>query len=341
MIGRLAPAPASLFGWPHQQAPEGPAFTRASRKKNTLGKGLVSLLLAAWLLGGSSQACGQGGPVVAMDDITFWVGSGSNRSALVIDWSDQSTTDPALAWGYRWDDNATGADMLTALAAVDRRLFAKLNQPTGNSSLLYGLGYDASGDGQFALDDGTWFDADGIAVSSSADGAHSIDPEDYYAEGWLTGLWHYGVNNSKLDSSNPYQDGAWISSPAGMAWRMLTDGSWDSWTFTQTFDFTAFAENPQAADEPVSSGDFNLDNDVDGTDFLAWQRGFGSDSNAALAQGDANGDGLVDGEDLNQWQMNFGSMANTTADAQTVPEPATVKLFIFILFQYFQKGKVS
>lgn len=54
------------------------------------------------------------------------------------------------------------------------------------------------------------------------------------------------------------------------------------------------------------SADFDGDGNVDGRDFLAWQRGFGS-SDASPAQGDANGDGHVDGSDLTVWQAQYAS----------------------------------
>jgi|GEM_PF-622733 len=45
---------------------------------------------------------------------------------------------------------------------------------------------------------------------------------------------------------------------------------------------------------PDSSGDFDQDDDTDGADFLAWQRGFGINSGATRADGDSDGDGDVD-----------------------------------------------
>ncbi len=291
----------------------------------------VPLLLVAWLLCGSNQAFCQGGPAMEMDDIDYWVGVGNNRSALVVDWTDNSAADPALVWGYRWDGNATGAEMITAIVTADRRLFARVNPPAGSSTVLYGLGYDATGDQQFALDDGTEFDAAGFAVTGPADLAVSVDSEDFYAEGWFTGLWHYGVSDPELSSSNPYAGGTWISAPSGVASRLLIDGSWDSWTYTPTFDFEAFAENPHAAQRPITPGDFEPDRDVDGADLLIWQRGFGIRSGATLEQGDANGDGMVDEDDLNLWQASFSLLASTTVPFWAVPVPSTSKLAIFLL----------
>lgn len=54
------------------------------------------------------------------------------------------------------------------------------------------------------------------------------------------------------------------------------------------------------------AGDFDADSDVDGTDFLAWQRGNGVQDNAVRADGDADGDGDVQTDDLNDWQGTYG-----------------------------------
>jgi uncharacterized sulfatase len=75
----------------------------------------------------------------------------------------------------------------------------------------------------------------------------------------------------------------------------------------------------------VVDADFDEDGDVDGADFLAWQRNVGKTSGAVLEDGDANGDGAVDDVDLEAWTGQFGVPTNVTATAHqgTVPEPAT------------------
>src|SRR4029078_4101914 len=134
---------------------------------------LVSFCAFSWL----SSACASG---FSFDDIKYWVGSGSNRAARAIDWSDGSSQPPALVWGFRWDGAATGAKMLSAIVADDPWLFAKVGGTPPNPSAVYGLGYDANHDGAFAIDDGTSFDSSGIAYSPPADLAVSADPADYY-----------------------------------------------------------------------------------------------------------------------------------------------------------------
>jgi hypothetical protein len=75
---------------------------------------------------------------------------------------------------------------------------------------------------------------------------------------------------------------------------------------------------------PEDSADFDDDGDVDGRDFLTWQRGFGiSDGTALLADGDANDDGNVNGADLGIWQNQYGEPGHLTAGVAAIPEPST------------------
>ena len=70
------------------------------------------------------------------------------------------------------------------------------------------------------------------------------------------------------------------------------------------------------------SADFDLDDDVDGKDFLRWQGGFGTMGGASKGQGDANDDGNVDADDLAFWQTQYGNPPPLSA-VHNVPEPAT------------------
>ena len=79
----------------------------------------------------------------SFDDIQFWVGSGSKRAALVIEWHDGNRPD-AMVWGYRWDGEATGHDMIVAIAQADPRLVL-LTQYTGwMGYTIDGIGYGES-----------------------------------------------------------------------------------------------------------------------------------------------------------------------------------------------------
>jgi len=70
------------------------------------------------------------------------------------------------------------------------------------------------------------------------------------------------------------------------------------------------------------NADFNQDGNVDGGDFLAWQRGVGTGT--TLSEGDANNSGTVDAADLAIWQTQFGLAPLSGLVA--VPEPSAAIL---------------
>jgi hypothetical protein len=292
------------------------------------GSGELLWIAIAIVIAGSSADAVHALPFT-YDDIKFWVGTGANRAALVIDWVESAADPPALVWGYRWDGAAKGQDMLTAIVAADPRLFAKLGGSPASPNAVYGLGYDSDNDGEFGINDGTVFDAAGIALSAPADLAQPTDPGDYYAEGWFTGFWHYGVENPA--GLNPYLGGGWSDTRVGMAERDLVDGAWDSWVFSPTFDFAAFAENPVAATPPYPPGDFNFDGHVNADDFVVWRAAFGSTTDLAA---DANGNGAVDAADYVVWRKNLSAKSTTVPSAarMPIPEPSTILISLFSLF---------
>ena len=88
-------------------------------------------------------------------------------------------------------------------------------------------------------------------------------------------------------------------------------------------DGTFSLEELAAAD----TGDFDDDGDVDGGDFLAWQRNFGiSDGTAARMDGDADGDGNVTATDFAVWRNQFGE--TPVAASAAVPEPTSLVAFL-------------
>ncbi|MBZ0172743.1 MAG: hypothetical protein K8E66_10215 [Phycisphaerales bacterium] len=182
-------------------------------------------------IGLAAFVCGLGVSVghaaFTFDDIEFWVGEGTHEAALVIDWNGGSEP-MGLAWGYRFDGDATGADMLLAVIAADTNLFGRFAS-FGFGDVLIGLGYDLDGDG-FSINDGTAFGADGTSFAGPSDGATADDPDDHYAEGWDTGFWSYW-----LGDGNPFEGGAWASSQIGFGDRSLATGDWDGYRFAPGF----------------------------------------------------------------------------------------------------------
>lgn len=115
----------------------------------------------------------------------------------------------------------------------------------------------------------------------------------------------------------------------------------DRGSYTRVSQFIAWINDTIAANSPViSDADFDQDGDVDGADFLKWQRGFGLGT--TLAEGDANGDNLVDGDDLTVWRNQFGR-PSLSAFA-TVPEPATGSLLLGVVsigLSCWRRGRTS
>jgi hypothetical protein len=75
------------------------------------------------------------------------------------------------------------------------------------------------------------------------------------------------------------------------------------------------------------AGDYDGDGDVDGADFLRWQRSEGSTTGSPA---DGSGNGKVDAADLAIWKAAFGSHAISGA-ATLAPEPSTICLSLLLL----------
>jgi hypothetical protein len=187
------------------------------------------------------------GAVDDFSDITYWVGSGANQAALVIDWDGDDSTNHSLVWGYRWDGTKTSEDMFRAVVLADPRLFAKISGPSSFGIGIFGIGYDLDGDDVFGTSDGTMFPAGGLVVADPDDTAVATDPGDLYREGFFSGFWNFG-----LSVGNPYAGGSWASAPTGVSGETLADGDWNSLAFTVTFA-DVFASNPQSSAVPEAS----------------------------------------------------------------------------------------
>jgi MYXO-CTERM domain-containing protein len=70
---------------------------------------------------------------------------------------------------------------------------------------------------------------------------------------------------------------------------------------------------------PVEDADFDGDGDVDGADFLTFQRGLGAVGTGTPQTGDADGDTNIDADDLAILREQFGAPAGVSA----VPEPSS------------------
>lgn len=204
----------------------------------------------------------------SFDDIKFWVGSGSKKAALVIEWHDGRSPD-AMVWGYRWDGEACGHDMIVAIAEADPKLLL-LTQYTGPLGYtIDGIGYGANLDIRYDLDGAKnesrnafkfeppitnpLLGQTGFPENPSSDVAmaiqqgvrtgviyHPINAQkygypSYDYDYWTCGNgvhwnagWYYGYWSYFVRSS---QTSDFSYSGLGATSRMLTDGCWDGWSW--------------------------------------------------------------------------------------------------------------
>jgi hypothetical protein len=84
------------------------------------------------------------------------------------------------------------------------------------------------------------------------------------------------------------------------------------------------------------AGDFNLDGQVDGLDYVVWRKNLGR-TGANFLQGDATFDGTIGTDDLQVWRANFGFVrqplgsAGSGVSLAAVPEPAAIWIALIAL----------
>jgi len=192
------------------------------------------------------------GVIDSFNDIQTWAGDGAsatNRAALVMQWNINATS-YSYAWGFGWNSGApTGQDMLNAIDLADTRLIIDYHPTYG---ALFGIFYDADGNGSShiagtpGIANPDWTQppfADDVAGTTT-------DPSDLYQSGWVNGFWGY----SNYDSSDSYANVVWASSFVGLGSRSLSDGSWDSLSFsTDVVNFTSPATIQPLAAVPEPS----------------------------------------------------------------------------------------
>jgi hypothetical protein len=113
-------------------------------------------------------------------------------------------------------------------------------------------------------------------------------------------------------------DNSWASGFAGLAFAEDDDNT------AAIYRYAAAQDTPFVDTNP-SNGDFDGDGDVDGKDFLTWQRGLGLTGQPDATTGDADDDGDVDAADLASWKLHFGPGPTPVS---AVPEPASLGLLL-------------
>lgn len=160
-----------------------------------------------------------------LDDITTWAGTGAKRAAFIVDWND-GVNPESLVWGFRWDGNATGLQMLNSIMGVDPRLSRTMGG--GGPNTIFGLGYDTDGDG--------------LPLGGSGEFKSPTDPGDHYREGWFTaGFWgSYVATGVDLPTTWSFGSGSFITDN-------LVETSWQGFSYAPGFNGGA----PSAPVNPV------------------------------------------------------------------------------------------
>ena len=89
-----------------------------------------------------------------------------------------------------------------------------------------------------------------------------------------------------------------------------------------------------AAKLTLGNGDFDEDDDVDGRDFLTWQRSFGG---SVAPEQDTNGDGIANEKDLNVWEAMYGQNWAGASSSITVPEPGGATLLLLAALGFLNR----
>jgi hypothetical protein len=210
----------------------------------------LSLVLASLLFVSKSSA-------VSLDDIRFWAGSGTNRAALVVEWSaPESLTnssvpvpvaDRTFVWGYRFNGTATASQMLAAIVAADPKLYVVASDTYG--TFVEGIGYNLNGDGGIGITDGTSTNYFTNSILTDAtvnvDAAAPLNTNDLFWSGLYGPNWELwnevgdtgGLLNAPDRGPNPYWTpldpddytgihGQWEYAQDGLDGLTLTNGSW-------------------------------------------------------------------------------------------------------------------
>ena len=228
---------------------------------------------------------------VSLDDIQFWIGSGTNRAALVIEWSTPESlnystvpaplADKSLVWGYRFNGTATAAQMFQSIVASDPRLYALGVIDPHYGLGIYGIGFHFAGGGDLGVTDGntTNYFPNGLqtSVTVDADAAAPLNPGDLYWSGLYGPNWETWTEtndagcffNSPNRGANTYwtstdptyassgYHGQWEFAQAGLSSLHLTNGSWIGFSVAAgewEFDLSAPYNAHKRAPAPPDAG---------------------------------------------------------------------------------------
>jgi hypothetical protein len=148
------------------------------------------------------------------------------------------------------------------------------------------------------------------------------DPVEGFTSGHTHALLSYALDNDAGAAPGVY----------GFFARFTSNTTASSDPFLLVFNYLTDHSSLVAASSAIYAagtlpGDFDLDDKVDGRDFLMWQRLYGSTTRTVA---DISLNGIVDVADLAIWQANYGTKFGSLSALNTlhVPEPSAIFLSI-------------
>ncbi len=163
----------------------------------------------------------------------------------------------------------------------------------------------------------------------------AIDSDDAIAWDFDWGTWLVNATNQSntVTLNAPNQLSVATPGPTGEYHPESSTPLYGEWTFAplagnqillQPFSQVILTQ----CDLPglCNTADFSADGLVNNDDFSLWEAGFGTSTGATHANGNADGDQDVDGADFLQWQREFSSLPAPASPSITVPEPASLSL---------------
>ena len=151
---------------------------------------------------------------IAPEDIEYWIGEGENEAILIVQWCDPEI---ALAWGYRFDGEATVENMLDDIVAEDSRLTYDGSYGILNQLFYHDDEYDLALVGDY------WM---------------------YNLNGWMAGL---GYDNQPITSGDVVK---WGDVECGIGLGDPMD--WENFTYVWTTEVTPVT-NPNGGEEVVDA----------------------------------------------------------------------------------------
>lgn len=158
-------------------------------------------------------------------------GTGTNTSVCVFDFGATE-----YAFGYRYDGQKTGADLLTAL----------------NNTFGISIAYDATWGTPASINYNSYNMITGVA----SDGGHISALFNYSSGGTAVNDWvepAVTINYVGGGTGGPI----WTFAETGFASRYLTDGSWDGWiqgTYKGWTGYSTAPDGPSPIPEPTALG---------------------------------------------------------------------------------------